>query len=64
MTRGTLIILFLQLTSHSFKNIHFTHKNNISYFVNVNAGFTLEAHTHTTYACVVTKFINSAHTYA
>ena len=28
---GTLIILFLQLTSHSFKNIHFTHKNNISY---------------------------------
>ena len=35
-TGGTLIILFLQLTSHSFKNIHFTHKNNIPYlWVNV-----------------------------
>ena len=36
ITCGTFIILFLQLTSHSFKNIHFTHKNNIPYlWVNV-----------------------------
>ena len=40
------IILFLQLTSHSLKNIHFTHKDKISYLgVNVKKAKTWKADT-------------------
>ena len=43
-TCGTFIIPFLQLNSHSSKSIHFTHKNNISYFrVKVNKEDTWKA---------------------